>query len=70
MCVSDGILRLSCQMPNVGISVAEATLAVYLNCPEHVVDMVVLYTFVSSIVFYNRNHVDLSFEKDIFGNFS
>lgn len=70
VCVSDGTLCLSCQMPNVGISVAEATLAAYLNFLEHVVDMFVLCTVVSSIVFYSRNHVDKSFEKDIFGSFS
>lgn len=52
------------------ISVAEVILAACLNCPEHVVDMVVLYTVVSSIVFYGRNHVDKSSEKDISGSFS
>jgi hypothetical protein len=62
VCVSDGILCLSCQMPNVGISVAEVTLAAYLNYLEDVVDMVVLCTVVSSIVVYSRNNVDKSFE--------
>jgi hypothetical protein len=49
-------------MPNVGISVAEVTLAAYLNYLEDVVDMVVLCTVVSSIVVYSRNNVDKSFE--------